>query len=160
MIKVKRLSIESFLVVLLMIILAIAMSVIILKGSQNFELMLKEKNQTEDFRIAISYLNMMIKKNDSAGSISLVENFAQGRTALKIKHKGDETGLATYIYSVDQQLYEQYGEDNDIADLDLATEIITASVDFQQDGQMIKANYLTDFGQNYQQIITLKSKVD
>ncbi len=154
----KRISIESFLVVILIISLAISMSMMILQGSRNFDSMLESKNQSENFRIALSYINMMVKQNDVAGSITITKNFADGNSALTIKHQGDESGLATYIYSYKDKLYEEYGEVKENFNLDLATEITDCEAQFSKENETINISYKNKAGNSYKQIIAVRTK--
>lgn len=127
-------SVESIMVILLMILIAISISVLIYNGSLTYRNIIDNKNVEENTRIALSYINMRVKQNDNAGQITVDSQAYEGNNALVITHTGDEEGLFSYIYHYDGFLWECYTDGP--LDHSLSTEIIdveTMTIDFDPD---------------------------
>lgn len=147
-------SIESFLVMLLMIIFTVSISFIIIEGKGAFERVTENKIEDENARIAFSYINKRIKQNDEINRVEVIENGVEGNTALKISHSYEE-GLYTYIFYYDGILYECYTDME--PSLKLSTEIIpvqnltfdqsgsriTTTLDYEYQGKVISLNQVT-----------------
>jgi hypothetical protein len=128
-------SIESFLVMVLMIVFTISTALIIVEGKQAFERVIENKEEDEEARIALSYVNKRIKQNDFLGNIEVIENGVEGRQALRIAHDYED-GLYTYIFYDAGMLYECYTDM--VPTINLSTEIIPVKgVSFNQEGSLI-----------------------
>jgi putative component of toxin-antitoxin plasmid stabilization module len=126
-------SIESFLVMILMIVFAVSIMFIIVEGKSAFERVTENKIEDENARIAFSYINKRIKQNDVSGAIKIVNDGVEGYEALSINH-GD--GLYTYIFYKDGILYECYTDE--IPSIQLSTEIVPVkALEFTQDDNKI-----------------------
>lgn len=101
-------SIEVFLVVLLIMAISISAAVLMNAGRNTYKRILDNGNSLENARIALSYLNMRIRQNDTRGAIEFSESWIEGNDALLIKHSGLEEGMITYIYYSDGALREIY----------------------------------------------------
>lgn len=160
----KRSSIESFLVIVLFIIFSSAIAIIILQGAQTFDKIILEKEKVENFRIASSYINMVIVQNDSVNGVTVATDFLNNQTALVIKHDGDEAGLVTYIYYKDGYLWELYLDESEVPNHDFATKIVAVdgvSFAFLADKQAIGIDYIYNNAveaTNIQQIIALETR--
>lgn len=104
----KNVAIESFLVVILMIVFAIAVAVLIVQGSSTFQKTLEHRESEENLRIAMSYMNMTIRQNDAAGVIDFPEPPNDIEMLMRIRHGGEESGMFTYVYFKEGSLYECY----------------------------------------------------
>jgi len=98
----KVFAIESITVMLVMIIFALVTFLVINGGSSAYNTIIDDKLNTENARVAYSYINMKIRQNDAAGCIDVVET-AFGDT-LKIDIEDGE--YCTYIFFSDGALYE------------------------------------------------------
>lgn len=98
----KVFAIESITVMLVMIIFALVTFLVINGGSSAYNTIIDDKQNTENARVAYSYINMKIRQNDAAGYIDVVET-AFGDT-LKIDIEDGE--YCTYIFFSDGALYE------------------------------------------------------
>lgn len=160
----KSIAIESLLVSILMIIFASAIALIILRGSQTFEAMANAREDDENLRIAMSYIAMMTKQNDRQAAISTFDNPLDSSTALRIVHDADESGLATYIFSHQGALYEQYDNLDAPLSVELAVKIAPLTgidFDYQAATHRLIVTYTTEKDQqliNYQQILALKAR--
>lgn len=133
-------SVESIMVILLMIIFAISISVLIYNGSITYRNIIDNKNQEENSRIALSYVNMRIKQNDISGNIRVQEDSFDGADVLTILHHDEEDGLMSHIYYLDGYLWECYTDGP--LDHSLSTEIIAIEgMDFEmgENGQWVSA---------------------
>ncbi len=140
-----NISVESIMVILLMIVFAVSISVLIYQGSQTYTTILSDKERAENSRIALSYINMKIKQNDTEGAI-YVDHFPSILDdVLVISHHGLEKGLMTYIFFHEGALWECY-TDGDL-DLTISSKIIDV------DGQLIFSK-----DNNKGQIITTLSR--
>lgn len=101
-------SIESFLVMVLMIVFAVSTCFIIIQGNSTFERVTENKLEDENARIALSFVNKRIKQNDEINGIDVLEDGVEGLQALRISHKDYEEGLYTYIFYYDGFMYESY----------------------------------------------------
>lgn len=154
----KNVSIESFMVVILMIVFASAICVLIVQGSQTFERTMAQREHDENQRIAMSYINMRIKQNDVAGKIVVIEDPTWG-SVLSISHQGGEVGLTTSIFYHDGALYECYS-DAEIS-LDLSTSIIPldpVTFDYDDENHMIKIHYTPSQTKALTQVIALRTE--
>lgn len=117
-----NISVESIMVILLMIIFAASICVLIFEGSRTYQKIIDNKAREENIRIALSYVNMRIKQNDIEGNITIANNDTLGDNVLILKHHGEEEGLQSYIYFKDGYLWECYTDGP--LDHNLSTEII------------------------------------
>lgn len=103
-----HISVESIMVTLLLIIFAVAISVLIFEGSATYRSVIDSRHDEENIRIALSYVNMRIKQNDVGGNIYVDDSLLTDTSVLVIHHYGEETGLHSFIYYKDGYLYECY----------------------------------------------------
>lgn len=103
-----NISVESIMVILLLIIFASSICVLIFEGSRTYRAIIDNKTQEENMRIALSYVNMRIKQNDIEGHITIEPSVDFDQNILTLKHHGDEDGLVSYIYERDGVLWECY----------------------------------------------------
>lgn len=115
-------SVESIMVILLMILFAVSISVLIYEGSVTYRNIIDNKHAEENARIVFSYVNMRIKQHDTTGRISMDDVGYDGHPALVIAHGGEEEGLFSYIYAYDGHLWECYTDGP--LDHSLSTDII------------------------------------
>ena len=101
-------SIESIMVTVLLIIFAIAISILIFEGTRTYGRIIESRSTEENTRIALSYVNMKVKQNDIEGNITIEEGHLADASALVIRHAGEEAGLISYVYFKDDHLYECY----------------------------------------------------
>lgn len=138
----KNVAIESFLVVILMIVFAIAVAVLIVQGSTTFQRTLDHREAEENLRIAMSYMNMVIRQNDSIGAIEFPNPPSDIQMLMAIKHSGQEGNMRTYVYFKDGFLYECY-TDGPI-DPKIATPIVplrSLSLNYDAPHQLVTLRY-------------------
>ncbi len=120
----KRISVESVLVMFLFIVFASSIGMLIVEGQASYNKIISEKESNENRRIAFSYISKKIKQNDFAGNIQIVKQPYNNGNAIKIELQGIEEGYVTYIFCVDNELYELYISEEDPFDKELGEIII------------------------------------
>lgn len=104
----KNVAIESFLVVILMIVFSIAVAILIVQGASTFKTTIDYRQQEENLRIGMSYMNMMIRQNDNQGAITFPKPPNGVEILVQINHTPENSSMKTYIYFQDGILYECY----------------------------------------------------
>ena len=120
----KRISVESILVMFLFVMFSASIGILIVEGQESYEAIIQSKNENEDKRIAFSYISKKIKQNDIAGQIEVVSNPYNDYNALKLKLSGAEEGYSTYIFYDDGGLIELLVSENEAIDKELGEVII------------------------------------
>ncbi len=150
-------SIESFLVMVLMIVFAVSTMFIIIEGKEAFERVTENKIEDENARIALSFVNKRIKQDDFTGSIEVIEDGVEGIKSLRVNH-GD--GMYTYIYEYDGIMFECYTDEE--PSLNLSTEIVPVkNLEFEMIGNQIVMTLDYEYHGTMipiEQITTLRSK--
>lgn len=101
-------SIEVFFVILIIIGLCISAVVLMDAGKKAYGRILENNSQLENARIALSYLGMRVRQNNSENSITYLPAGIEGADAVKLEHSGDFEGMVTYIYFSKGELREIY----------------------------------------------------
>ncbi len=119
----RQMSIESILVMFLMILFAVSTCIMIIQGSRSYSKIIDQKGAQEDVRVAFSYINMRIKQNDIAGQIQYLKDVVDSQDALAIYHGNAEIGYVTYVYYLNGILYECYTDTQTMPTQEMSTEI-------------------------------------
>ncbi len=98
----KVFAIESITVMLVMVLFALVAFLVISAGSNAYNTIIDDKENTQSARTAYSYINMKMRQNDSAGSIGVVDT--EFGSTLKIDSEDGQ--YCTYIFFSDGALYE------------------------------------------------------
>lgn len=120
----KRLSVESILVMLLFILFTASIGILIVQGRDSYEAIIESKNADENLRIAYSYIGKRIKQNDIAGNIEVKTNPYNEFGSVHILLSGLDEGYEIVIFCDDNKLIEVYQEVGDTMDISLG-EVIT-----------------------------------
>lgn len=145
-IKINK-SIEVFFVILIIIGLCISAAVLMNSGKNAYERILENNNQLENARIAISYLGMRIRQNNSIGAVTLIPKGIGNSDVIRLRHSGDFDGMVTYIFYDEGQLKEIYTWDGIDPDLEFSETIVSlAGLDFESGAGFFKftAHYTED----------------
>ncbi|MCH4890046.1 DUF4860 domain-containing protein [Acidaminobacter sp. JC074] len=150
-------SIESFLVMVLMIVFAVSTMFIIIEGKEAFERVTENKIEDENARIALSFVNKRIKQDDFKGSIQVLDQGVEGLPALRVDH-GD--GMYTYIYEFEGIMYECYTDEEPI--IALSSEIVPVKdLEFKMDSNKVIMSLSYEYQGTMipiEQVTTLRSK--
>lgn len=101
-------SIEVFFVILIIIGLCISAVVLMDSGKKAYGRILDNNSQLENARIAISYISMRIRQNNSQDCVSYEPDAIDDSDAVILTHSGDLLGMVTYIYFKDGELRELF----------------------------------------------------
>lgn len=159
----RNVSLESILVMILLIIFAVSACVMIVQGSKSYNNIISQKEKEENARIALSYINMRVKQNDVSGSIRFEEKSVEGNDALIIAHSGEEDGYLTYIYWLDGVLWECYTSLDEIPTKALSSEIVPLeglSFSYDQDHHAVAIHIDYKYGKeqlSLESIVTLRT---
>jgi len=120
----KRISVESILVMFLFIMFSASIGILIVEGQESYEAIITSKNENEDRRIAFSYISKKIKQNDIVGHVEVVDNPYNDYKGLKLKLSGVEEGYYIYIFYEDGGLIELLASEDEVIDKSLGELII------------------------------------
>lgn len=109
-------TIESFIVILLMVAVLAAMVVLMNSGKVAYSRIIKNSDSMGDARTALAYINMKVRQSDIEDSMEYLEGYFDGRDALAIKHGGPEEGMITYIFYDGIALREVYTMEDRVPD--------------------------------------------
>lgn len=142
----KRVSVESILVMFLFILFTASIGLLIVEGQEAFGNIVDNKNNNEDIRIGVSYVNMKVKQNNISGNIQLIESPYSELNALEIRHYGEEEGYVTYIVYDEGALYECYQDRGDPINKELGEVIVKlkAEMNFELDQSNSLLNIIYD----------------
>jgi hypothetical protein len=104
----KRISVESILVMFLFILFTGCIGVLIVQGRDSYETIISHKTDDENMRIAYSYISKRIKQNNIVNCINVIENPYNEYKALDIKLSGQDEGYSIIIFSMNDELVELY----------------------------------------------------
>ena len=90
--------VELVMVMLLLILFGATIYTLIYTGGETLAKIIQVKNTQVEARIAMSYLNVRLKQNDASGSITIVQNPADGRNVIVLKDSIDGMEVDTWIY--------------------------------------------------------------
>lgn len=120
--KKPRQTIETFLTLILLIIFSYFIVIMVIESKNSFDRVSDSKRQDEDVRIALSYIQKLIIKNDIEGGIEILDKGVENLRALKVAH--DEDGKwSTYVFFHDGILYENYTDQEPV--LSLSTPLVS-----------------------------------
>lgn len=140
-------SIEVFFVILIIIGLCISAVVLMDAGKKAYERIMDNNNQLENARIALSYLGMRLRQNNSAGSITYLPSGVENSDAVKLVHTGDFEGMVTYIYFSDGELKEIYTWSESEPDPEFSEAVVSLNgldIDFEDGFYKFTAHYTED----------------
>lgn len=140
----KRVSVESILVMFLFIMFTASIGLLIVEGQEAFGQIIESKNSNEATRIGLSYINMKVKQNNLANHVTVVSTEYNSHKALLINHYGAEEAYVTYILYDEGALYECYMNKGEPLDITLGEVIVEmdAPVSFEYDKALDMINVL------------------
>ena len=77
-------------------------------GKNAYGRILDNNSKLENARIALSYLGMRLRQNNSEGMIAFLPGGINDSDAIKLSHAGETEGMVTYIFFEDGELREIY----------------------------------------------------
>lgn len=140
-------SIEVFFVILIIIGLCVSAVVLMDAGKNAYGRIMDNNSQLENARIALSYLGMRLRQNNSAGSITYLPSGIENSDAVKLEHTGDFEGMVTYIFFSDGDLKEIYtwaGSEPDPEFSEVVVSLNDLDIDFEDGFYKFTAHYNED----------------
>ena len=116
--------IELIMVMVLMIFFGITIFTLIQAGSRTEQKIIDNKNAQVDARIAMSYINVRIRKNDSTGKVEVAPVEHTGRNGILLRYRSFEGDYDRWIYYNDGVLLECLTDPDVQPDDNLAQPII------------------------------------
>lgn len=98
--------VEVVLVLLLLVLIALSVFSATELGSRAYLALQARQDADSDLRIAVSYLNIKIRKNDNAGALSIQPDPFGGQTALLIRQEIEGSPYITWVYLYEGNLRE------------------------------------------------------
>ncbi|HPJ21392.1 MAG TPA: DUF4860 domain-containing protein [Clostridia bacterium] len=142
-------TIESFVVIILMVVVLASMVVLMNSGRVAYSRILSNSKSIQDARTALSYINMKIRQNDMEGSMEYSESILDGMDALVIRHSGAEEGMVTYIFHDGHALREVYVMEDRVPDPEdgiLIVEIDGIDIGLEEDEGILRVTVYYDEG--------------
>ena len=130
--------IELTMFMLLFIVFCFTTYTIICAGSMAQQKITDDRDVQIDVRIALSYLDTKLRQNDEAGKISIEKNPIDGRNAVLIKNREEGSEHDTWIYSLNDTIYEFLGLPDESPDENLSIPIM------QSEGLLYEIGYNAD----------------
>ena len=140
-------SIEFFFVILIIIGLCISAVVLMDAGKKAYGRIMDNNSQLENSRIALSYLGMRLRQNNSVGSITYLPSGIANSDAIKLEHSGDFEGMVTYIYFSEGELKEIYtwaGSEPDPEFSEVVISLSNLDINFEDGFYKFTAHYTED----------------
>ncbi len=129
----KVLAIESIVVMLVLLVFACVAFLVIDSGSDVYTKILDEKEDTQNARVAYSYIDNKIKQHDKQNCISVVDT--DFGSTLKI----DSGAYTIYIFYADGAMYECLTKEDTAPKVDAANKITNlGGLEFHRDGELIQ----------------------
>lgn len=145
--------VELIMVMALLILFGVTIYTIIYSGAEAQNKIIENKDAQTDARIALSYVNVKLRQNDSSGRVS-IETFPEtGENAIVLKgvdYSGD-VPLDTWIFYDDNALYEYNGLSGEEPEKSLSLPVIESdglvySVEYDEESNSIKNTITYEYG--------------
>ena len=149
--------VELTMVMVLMVFFGFTIFTLIQTGSQTEQRIIDNKNAQVGARIALSYINVRVRKNDSAGRIEVVQVEHTGQDAILIRHRSFEDDYDRWIYFSDGKLLEclTYPDEQPQDDLsDVIVEIDGFKVSYDSDKNALSASVEYKYGEGIEKMDT------
>lgn len=98
--------IELIMVMMLMIVFGLTMFTLIGAGSNTQEKIIDNKNAQSDARIAMSYINVTLRKHDTEKGIFIEKIKKSGKNAILLREYSTDGTYDTWIYFSDGKILE------------------------------------------------------
>ena len=98
--------VELAMVMMLLALFGITIFTLIIAGADAQMRIMTEKEGQADARIALSYINVRLRQNDSNGKIGIEPIAFTGQNAIVIRERNFEYEIDTWIFSYNGRLYE------------------------------------------------------
>jgi type II secretory pathway pseudopilin PulG len=155
--------IELMFVMMLLVLFGLTTFTLVISGSNTYKRLTESKNENAELRIAISYIKMEIRQNDTSNSMSIQKNFAGTGEALVIGKSVGKESYEKWIYCNNGKLKEAYVKKGNLPKDELSIEIAEISgfdVNFISGGKGVNIKVSKAFGsgdKSYSSVIALNT---
>jgi type II secretory pathway pseudopilin PulG len=159
--------IELMFVMMLLVLFGLTTFTLVISGSNTYKRLTESKNENSELRVAISYVKMEIRQNDTRNSMSIRKNFTgngnSNDNALVIDKTTGKESYEKWIYCSKGKLKEAYVKKGELPKDDLSIEVATISsfdVEFSNNGKGINIRVSKAFGsgdKSYSSVIALNT---
>ncbi|MDR1664456.1 MAG: DUF4860 domain-containing protein [Clostridiales bacterium] len=104
--KAGAMLVELVMVMLLLALFGVTIYTMIISGADTQERVVRQKDAQTDARIALSYINVRLRQNDSGGKIFVEPLELTGQNAIVIRTRTFDYEYDTWIYCLNGRLYE------------------------------------------------------
>ena len=126
---------QQLFILLLFLIFVLGSFFMLSFGSSAYRNNLKANEETEKYRLPLSYLSTKVKEAENRNSISLMD--IEGKSCLVILERVADEDYATIIYYEDGYLYESF-QKNRSYDLSYSDKVMaTAKIEMEKDGNVM-----------------------
>lgn len=119
--------IELVLVMALLVIFGLTTFTLVVSGGEAYKNIIGKKDANSELRVALSYVNMRIRQNDSQGSIRLERSPNGGHNAVVIQELIEGSSYETWIYWEDGRLREAFVSEGQAVTKDIS--FVVADID-------------------------------
>jgi type II secretory pathway pseudopilin PulG len=135
--------IELVLVMALLIIFGLSTFTLVVSGSGAYKNILSKKEANSELRVAISYINMRIRQNDSVGSVRVEKSPFGNGVAIVTEEVIDNNTYETWIFWHEGSLRESLIKQGDPVTIDIS--FVIADIDgfnakYDTSGKIIHLN--------------------
>ena len=142
--------VELIMVMVLMVFFGFTIFTLIQAGSHTEQRIIDNKNAQVDARIALSYITVRVRKNDSVGRIEIMPVEHTGEDGILIRHRTFEDEYDRWIYFSDGKLRECITNPDEQPDDDLSdviVEIDNFTVSYDGDKNALNASIEYEYGE-------------
>lgn len=115
--------IELIFVMALVAIFGVTTFTLVASGSSAYRNIIKKKDANSELRVALSYINMRVRQNDSEGSILIKGSPSGYGNAVVVSEKIDMATYETWIFWDSGRLWEAYIEEGEPVEIDKSSPI-------------------------------------
>lgn len=98
--------VELVMVMTLLILFSLSIYTLISSGVTTQERIMKHKDAQTDARVALSYINVKLRQNDTSGKIAVEKLESTGSNAIVIRERTFDSEYDTWIFCLNGKLYE------------------------------------------------------
>jgi type II secretory pathway pseudopilin PulG len=155
--------IELMFVMMLLVLFGLTTFTLVISGSNTYKRLTESKNENSELRVAISYVKMEVRQNDTKNSMSIQKNLIGTGDALIIGKSIGKESYEKWIYCNKGKLKEAYVKKGVLPKDELSIEIAEVSgfeVAFSNDGKGVNIKVSKAFGsgdKSYSSVIALNT---
>ncbi len=149
---------EFVLYMSLLLILGLLVFSLAAAGSRAYAKLVDRKERDGELRVAVSYLEVVLRKHDAAGAVKLGDNPFGSGPALFLSDESNGEIYETVVFCQDGALRELMYLEGTVHTYDMSTVVSTvAQVEFAAEGQGVRVRAVATDGMSLSSYIHLRS---